>query len=146
MTDMSSPSENAERALVAHLGELRELALDLRSELPHVNDTLLHPTVASLVDAARALFDVHGDDPKPSVADDLSVLMSAVRALKIPSRDPDLGRTPTLERLRKSKGLIVAELADALDSAAAIGLVPRKPPIPTEVVVPFPRSEIERIA
>ena len=143
MTDMSSTGRSGEVELVAHLNELRELAGELRHDLPHVNDLQLRPAISSLVDTAHALLDAHGHDPKPSIADDLSVLMSAIRALKIPPRDPDLGRTPTLERLRKSKGLIVAELADALDSAASIGLVPQKPPIPIDIAASLPRSEVE---
>src|ERR1043165_3236939 len=143
MTDASAVGPD-ERALVAHLDELRELAAELRDELPHINDARLHPTIAAVVETAQVMLTAHGNDPKFTIADDLAGLMSAVRALRIPLRDPDLdSRTPTLDRLRKSKGLIVAGLADALDSAAAIGLTPQKPPIPSDVAAALPRSEIE---
>jgi EAL domain-containing protein (putative c-di-GMP-specific phosphodiesterase class I) len=71
--------------------------------------------------------------------------MSATRALRIPARDPELGRTPTLERLRRSKGLIVAGLADALDLAAAIGIRPQRAPLPEEVGALLPTGEIESL-
>ena len=66
--------------LVTHLDELRELTGELRDELPHVNDAHLRPTVTLLVETAQVVWDGRGDDPKPSIADDLAVLMSAVRA------------------------------------------------------------------
>jgi methyl-accepting chemotaxis protein len=58
-------------------------------------------------------------------------------------RDPDLGRTATLERLRAKQGLIIAGLADAIDSATAIGLKPHRMPISQELAADLPRVGIE---
>lgn len=133
----------SEHALVAHLAELRELVADLDKDLPNVNDFSLQPSATTLVEAADVVLTLHGDEPKPTIADDLAGLMSGVRAFKIPARDPDLGRTVTLDRLRKNKGLIIASLADALDAAAKIGLHPQSPPLPQELAAALPRAEIE---
>jgi len=144
MTDLSNPiGHRREQALVEHLVEVRDLIDELKIELPNINDATLHPLVAMLIATGSVVFNVHGNDPKSNVADDLAALMSAVRAIRIPVRDPDLGRTPTLDRLRKSKGLIVAGLADALDAAAAIGLIPQKSPLPQELAANLPRVEVE---
>jgi hypothetical protein len=63
--------------------------------------------------------------------------MSAARALRVPAQDTDLGRTPTLQRLRGAKGLIIAALDEALDAARVLGLHPRQArlerELPTEV-------------
>jgi hypothetical protein len=144
MSDLSNPiGHRREQVLIEHLAEVGGLIDELKAELPNVNDAMLHPLVAMLIETGAAVSKTHGAGPKSNVADDLAALMSAVRALRIPARDPDLGRTPTLDRLRKSKGLIVAGLADALDAAAAIGLVPQRSPLPQELAANLPRAEIE---
>jgi hypothetical protein len=146
MTDSRLPiGYQREEALLTHLAEMRDLVGEFRDQLPNVNDQSLRPLAAAVVETASMMFAVHDRGPKPSIADDLAGLMSAVRALRIPARDPDLGRTLTLDRLRAQKGLLIAGLADALDAAAAIGLRPQRPPIPEELVAALPRSEIESL-
>ena len=57
------------------------------------------------------------------LAGDLAGLMSAAHTLRLPAQDPELGRTETLQILRKAKGLIVSALGDALDATRARGPV-----------------------
>jgi hypothetical protein len=140
---ITPPGRHREDMLVEQLRETRALTNALGRELPNVNDEWLRPKLVSILETATALFDVHGSAPQPNVADDLVALLSAVRTLRIPYRDPDLGETPTIERLRKAKGLMVASLIDTLESAEANGLYPRKPPVPHAASSDVPRSDVE---
>jgi hypothetical protein len=144
MTDARLPiGARREQALVTSLDEIRIVLEEFQEEFPNINDQRLRPAANLLIDISGAVLAVHRNSPKPSIADDLAGLMSAVRALKIPARDPDLGRTPTLDRLRSKQGLMIAGLAEALEAAAAMGLRPQQPALPQELAAEIPRSEIE---
>ncbi len=136
------PGRQREQDLAERLAELQAATDDLRGALPFVNNPALHTHAASLAAGAAKLVAAHLESPAggPDLANDLAGLMSATRALRVPAQDDDLGRTPSLQRLRSAKGLIVAALGDALDAAGALGLHPHQAPLPQDVPVELPRA------
>jgi hypothetical protein len=134
-----------EQELTDQVTEVLDLVGELKNVLAHVNDPQLQPAVMAFLEAALVVVNTHNESLKPTIADDLAALMSAVRTIRVPAHDPDLGRTDTLDRLRRSKGLIIAGLADALDSAAAIGLLPQKAPLPQATASSVPRTNIDSL-
>jgi hypothetical protein len=139
------PGHLREQALVERLDEIRSLIDELRDELPNVNNADLQPLVLSVVETGSNVLDFHGLEPRPTIADDLTAILAAVRELSVPRRDAELGVTPTLERVRKSKGLIIAGLVDALDAAEAIGLRPHQQPFPQEAVGEVARTDVQGV-
>jgi Leucine-rich repeat (LRR) protein len=137
------PGYQREQALIDCLGDLRSSLRDLEQELPYVNDERTRSPAMAVLDAGTALLDMHESNPGPTIPDDLAALLSGVRALRLPARDPDLGTIPTLQRLREAKGLIVASLMDALEAGEAIGLRPRRSPIPADIATDVSRSGID---
>jgi hypothetical protein len=60
------------------------------------------------------------------LADDIAVARSAVRRLRLPDMDPDLGEpTPARWRLRGERGNLVEALDNALETARVLGMEPR---------------------
>jgi uncharacterized protein YegL len=81
-------------------------------------------------------------EPTPDVADKLNLLLSALRELEIPTRDPELGPTQTLQRLEQTTGVIAIRLIRALDAAAAMGWLPREAELPERTTAKVARDEI----
>ncbi|HEV2545834.1 MAG TPA: AAA-associated domain-containing protein [Stellaceae bacterium] len=138
----NAPGSQRQKRLVQDLSELDSLARDLKRELANINDETFQPQLAAVIETASALSAAHKTEPKAMVADDLAGLLSAVRALEIPYQDPVLGPTDTIRRLRASKGLLITNLIDALDTASSMGLHPRQSPLPLEAVGSIARAEI----
>jgi hypothetical protein len=139
------PGYLCEQALADHISNLRTLTRELHNELPGLNDPVLHTQMAGILGVATTLLDLHLPAPKPSIADDLAGLLSAVRAVRVPYRDIELGVTPTLERIRKAKGLIVTGLIDALEASEAVGLRPQRSPFLEGLAAAIPRAGIETL-
>jgi formylglycine-generating enzyme required for sulfatase activity len=135
------PGRRHENELKEHIADVLAELNELRPVLPSVNDPDLHLRIERLVAVGAHLAQAHGDLPGPDIADVLSGLLTAARALNVPARDADLGATPTLRRLREAKGLIVAAADDALKAAAALGWYPTREPFPRELAVPVARAE-----
>lgn len=135
------PGRRHENELKEHIADVLAELNELRPVLPLVNDPDLHLRIERLVAVGSHLAQAHGDLPGPDIADVLSGLLTAARALNVPARDPDLGVTPTLRRLREAKGLIVAAADDALKAGAALGWYPTREPFPRELAVPVARAE-----
>jgi len=114
----------------------------LRNELPRVNDPGLRRRVLTLVQASGTIFSVHGTPPGPHLADQLNDLLSGVQELAVPARDPDLGPTPTLERIEQATGLVAIRLIKALEAAAALGWRPKQPQLPERLTASVQRQEI----
>jgi hypothetical protein len=115
-----------EDLLVAAIQDVQRLVVELKEALPNVNNRVLRPQAIALFATAEAVVVNHSPEPKPAIADDLSGLMSGLLAFRIPSRDSELGRTPTLTLLRQIKGLMLAAVNDALEAAARIGIHARR--------------------
>ena len=141
------PGRQREQDLTDRLAELQAATEDLRAALPFVNDATLHTHAEALATGAARLVAAHREGPGhgPDLANDLAGLMSAVRALRVPSQDDELGRTPTLLCLRSAIGLIAMALGDALDAAQALGLNPSQSPLPQELPVELPRAGNEEL-
>ena len=116
--------------LIGLLSELRDVVQDLHDDLPRLNDELLRPQLAALVGTARTVLAHHDPAPRPTLPDDLGALLGAIRTIRIPSQDPDLGRTSTLDHFRQSKGLLATAVMDAQNAAAALGLSSTTPFVP----------------
>ncbi len=121
-----------EDALMQCLGDILDELRELETALPQINDQGLHSRVEHIVALAPGLEEAHGKAPGQDIAEALTGMRDAVRALHVPARDPDLGATPTLRRLREAKGLIVSSIEDALAAAAVLGFQPAHPPPPQE--------------
>jgi hypothetical protein len=139
------PGRRHELELSERLADIDTEVGTVRATLPSVNDPGLHRRVTALADLAAALVAVHEAQPGPDVAEALTGLLSATRALRVPARDPELGRTPTLDGLRAVQGRLVMALTDALDATQALGLHPRHLPIIREQAVDIPRAGNERL-
>jgi CheY-like chemotaxis protein len=137
--------KHREEQLTASLHALRELADEFDAELVHVNDRHLRPQAGALVLATRQLTTRHTPVLRPTIADDLTGLMNGAKSFRMPSSDPDLGRTSTLDRLRKYKGLLIASLTDALDAAQNLGLHPGRFSTHDTISVDFPREDISHL-
>ena len=129
-----------EDALMEHLGDIVAELRELQNALPQLNDPALHGRVEHLVAMAPGLEEAHGQAPAQDIAEALTGLRDAVRALRVPARDPDLGATPTLRRLREAKGLIISSIDDALAAAAVLGFQPAHPPPPHEQALELRRD------
>lgn len=135
------PGRRQENDLREHVADLVAELAELRAVLPSINQPDLHLRIERLVAVGPDLARAHGNTPSPDIADVLSGLLAATRALNVPARDPELGATPTLRRVREAKGLIVAAADDALKVAAALGWHPAREPFPHELAVPVARAE-----
>ena len=137
------PGAAARNLLAERLDDLHGEVGKLRNELPQVNDDALRPPMVALLDAAAAIEATHQGDLGPAVADTLNQLLDAVRALRLPLRDPVLGDpTPTLAGLRAAKGLITTALMDCLDAARALGWEPQRPALPEQITAQVPREMV----
>lgn len=138
----SPPGAVLVQALAAQLDELRAVVAELEAELPQVNEPVLRAQVQVFASAAARIVAAHqsGSAAASELADDLAGLASAARGLRLPAQDAELGRTPTLQVLRKHKGLIVAALTDAQDAARALGLTAREMELARESVAEIPRA------
>jgi Leucine-rich repeat (LRR) protein len=134
------PGRIQEQELRDRLADIADEIAEVRSALPQVNDAALRPRVEALVRAGSLLSAAYGEQPGPDIAEALVGLASAARALRVPARDPDLGVTPTLRRLREAKGLIATSVEDALEAAQALGLRPRQVPMARELAIDVPRA------
>jgi len=134
----------AERAarLAESITDLDAAIGRLRQELPQVNDAALRPRVVAFVEAGDAMLAEHGSEAGPEVVDRLNALLNGVHQLEIPARDPELGPTPTLERIEQATGLIAIRLIRALDAAAALGWLPIKPELPQRLTASVAREEV----
>ncbi len=127
------PAGRAEEdALMVCLGDILDELRELETALPQINDQGLHSRVEHLVALVPGLKEAHGKAPGQDIAEALTGLRDAVRALHVPARDLELGATLTLRRLREAKGLINASIDDALTAAAVLGFQPAHPPPPHE--------------
>src|SRR4051794_33409730 len=108
------PPHNPMAALIDRLEGLGDELGGPAEALPQVNDTDLQQRVRALVESGKRLVAVHGEQPRPDVADALAGLLAATRGLHVPSRDPELGATPSLRLLRAPLGLIVMATSDAI--------------------------------
>jgi Leucine Rich repeats (2 copies) len=138
------PGRRHELELSERLADIGTEVDTIRDTLPSVNDPDLHRRVAALADLAAELVAVH-TQPGPDLAEALAGLLSATRALRVPARDPELGRTPTLDGLRAVQGRLVMAVTDALDAAQALGLRPRHLPAIQEQAVDIPRAGNEAL-
>lgn len=145
MQSAAPPGRQREQKLLERLDEVQTEIEELRLALPSVNDPVLRAPAEALAETAARVVTAHRDRPGPDIADDLAGLMSAAHTLRLPAQDPELGRTETLQILRKAKGLIVSALGDALDATRALGLYPRQAQLPQEIPMEVPRSTNEEL-
>ena len=87
----------------------------------------------------------HGSRLGPDVADVLAGLLSASKSLRIPTRDPDLGQTPTLQTLRAAQGRLFMSAANGLETAQMLGLYPREIAIMDTALGEVPRSGSNKV-
>ena len=146
MTPSFPPGRAQEQELRERLQDIAAEIAEVREALPQVNDAALRPRVEALVRAGSTLVAAYGDEPGPDIAEALLGLASATRALRVPARDPELGATPTLRRLREAKGLIATAVEDALEAAQALGLRVRDVPLAQELSILIPRAGNEPLA
>ena len=137
------PGRQHEDALIEHLGDIVAELRELGTALPSVNDPELHKRLEQLVALAPRMEEAHGTAPRQDIAEALMGLRDATRALHVPARDPELGATPTLRRVREGKGLIIAAIDDALAAAAVLGWQPIHPPALHEQPVMLSRETQE---
>ena len=62
---------------------------------PQVNDPDLRPRIVAFAEKARARLDAERESPGPEAADRLNEVLSGVRELRIPARDPLTGTAAT---------------------------------------------------
>ncbi|MCK1362286.1 response regulator [Bradyrhizobium sp. 199] len=79
-----------------------------------------------MLNTAQSTIGSHRPFPKPSIADDLASLLAAALSFRTDNVDPELGRTTSLNALRNIKGLLIAELSEAIASAEQVGARPRQ--------------------
>jgi internalin A len=116
------PGVAALKHMLECLHDLDAEVAKLRADLPQVNDPDLRPRIMDLLAAAESIAATYEDGPGPAVTTTLHQLLKAVLALKLPTRDPEMGdATPTLTALRTSKGLIATGLMDCLAAAEVLG-------------------------
>jgi CheY-like chemotaxis protein len=123
--------------------DVKGLVAELKKSLPSVNDEMLRTQSIALVVAAEAVVRNHSPEPSSAIADDLDGLMTGLLAFRIPIQDRDLGSTPTLDLLRRIKGLMLASVNDATEAAARLGLYPHQSPLRKQIPSDVPRSQIE---
>ena len=63
--------------------------------------------------------------------------------MHFPFQDDVLGRTATLDGLRRSKGLLISALLDALDQAGSLGMRPNALPLPDHPIIGLARENLE---
>jgi Leucine-rich repeat (LRR) protein len=136
------PGARRARELAEYMADLGEAVDKLRAELPRVNDAALRPRVVAFVQATDAMLAMHGGAAGPEVADRLNELLNGVHELAIPARDPDLGPTPTLERIEQLTGVVALRLIKSLDAAATMGWLPGKPELPERLTAAVSRAEV----
>ena len=129
MAEQSSPEE----VWIAAFEELLAEFDALEDALSAVNDLALRDRVEQLLAHKPLIAAAHQHAPGRDVADALLGLRSAAQALPVPARDPELGATQTLRRLREAKGLIIAAIEDVLKAAAGLGRQPLRMDPPREI-------------
>ena len=139
-TDIA-PVPRPDAVLRQHIADLVAELAELAAELRNINDPDMHRRVQALARIGPELARAHGAAPGPDIADALTGLLAAARALDVPMRDPDLGPTPTLRQVRSAKGLIVAAADDALKAAAVLGWHPAQEPFTREFAVAVARAQ-----
>ena len=101
----------------------------------------LRDPLEAILDTGARLLRTQGGTPGADVAQELAGLLSLVRAVKLPVRDPETGeKSFNLDQLRGAQGRMVMALSDALDAARAVGLVPPEPALPGGLPVEVPRA------
>jgi CheY-like chemotaxis protein len=144
VTSQSTPiGRQNEDLLLAAMADVKDLVDELKRSLSGVNDEMLRTQSVALVVAAEAVVRNHIPEPSSAIADDLNNLMTGLLAFRIPIQDRDLGKTPTLDLLRRIKGLMLASVNDAVEAAARMGLHARQSPLRKQIPSDVPRSQIE---
>ena len=130
-----------EAALIEHIGDIVAEFDVLKDALASVNDPELRRQAQLVTDLAPLLQQAHGVTPGPDIAEALEGLRKLTQGLRLPARDPELGATPALRRLREAKGLILAATDEALAVAAELGWQPVKDPLSNSAALVLRREE-----
>ncbi len=131
-------------ALIERIRDIGDEIENQRVLLRQIGDpglkSLLDP-LQQVLAAANAVLGAHGGAPGADVAQELAGLLSLTRAVRLPTRDPETGETSfNLDRMRGAQGRMVMALANALDAARALGLVPPDPALPGGLPAEVPRA------
>jgi TIR domain/HEAT repeats len=136
------PGAKRAQVLMDNITDLNAAFVNLQDELPSVNDEELRPRVMAFIKASEDVLITHATEPGPDIADELNQLLNGVRELDIPACDPDLGVTPTLERLERATGILAIRLMKTLDAAAAMGWLPKHAQLPEKLSTSIARDEV----
>jgi Leucine-rich repeat (LRR) protein len=109
--------------------------------LSQVNDPHLRPRLLAFVEGAQSALVDDTIELGLKRADHLAELRRGIRELAVPSRDPDLGPTPTLEAVEYALGLVAIRLDNALGAARSAGWRPARPQLPAELGATVSRAE-----
>ncbi|MGA2045382.1 MAG: hypothetical protein ABSG83_18665, partial [Roseiarcus sp.] len=108
------------------MAELDRARGSMRSALLETNDEIHQAFFTEVLDRARLIVANEREGVTFTLADDLANLRSALRRLRLPDIDPDLGvPTPALKALRGERGNLIEAIDTALEAAAQLRMQPR---------------------
>jgi len=131
-----------ERQFAESIADVTAAMNRLVAVLPQVNDPHLRPRLLAFIEGAQSALADDSVELGLKRADHLAELRRGIRELAVPSRDPDLGATPTLEAVEYALGLIAIRLDNALGAARSAGWRPATPELPEELRAPVSRAEL----
>lgn len=128
-------------ALRQELEDTNDAFTGIADVLPQVNLHDLHHRVQAILATGRTVLRAHAKEPGPEVASLLDSLIRGLIAIRVPTRDPDLGITRTLVQLQTAVALALARVVQAKDAAAELGWVAAEPALPYPLDSSVARSE-----
>jgi hypothetical protein len=119
---MSATRDPRSARLEQDIANCLATAREFRLALPGANDERVQAHFQPVLELAIEALGKLAERLSPSVADDLASLRSLAGRFRIESDDPDFGRSRGLRELRGHQGNLIADIDQALESAAALGL------------------------
>lgn len=144
MSPSSRPPGDQRMALFRERVREVDLALSrLAAVMPNVNDLDLRAKLDAVRAAASIGLATYATAQGPSVADHFSSILTGLRVVEFPVRDPDAEfENPTIEALRDARARLLAALMDTLAAAEALGWAPSQSDLPVPISLTVAPEEL----